>query len=262
MQNLWDDIFPINSQAQERLGYPTQKPETLLERIIKASSDEGDIVLDPFCGCGTTISVAESLHRKWIGVDITHLAITLIRHRLHDTHGSELCPYEVLGAPKDLASANALAQEDRYQFQWWALGLVDARPAQDVRKKGADSGIDGYINFIDDTSGRAKRVIVQVKSGHVKAGDIRDLKGVLDREKAAIGAFVTLEEPTAPMKTEAVSAGFYESEHFKDRNSRIQILTIRDLLEGKQLQYPRYRIETFRQAERKPKAKGEQVGLF
>ena len=102
MQNLWDDISAINSQAQERLGYPTQKPETLLERIIKASSDEGDIVLDPFCGCGTTISVAERLHRKWIGVDITHLAITLIRHRLHDTHGSELCPYEVLGDPKTL----------------------------------------------------------------------------------------------------------------------------------------------------------------
>ena len=262
MQNLWDDISAINSQAQERLGYPTQKPETLLERIIKASSDEGDIVLDPFCGCGTTISVAERLHRKWIGVDITHLAITLIRHRLHDTHGSELCPYEVLGDPKDLSSAQALAQEDRYQFQWWALGLVDARPAQDVKKKGADSGIDGYINFVDDTSGKAKRVIVQVKSGHVKAGDIRDLKGVLDREKAAIGAFITLEEPTAPMRTEAVLAGFYESEYFKDRNPRIQILTIGDLLKGTQLQYPRHRIETFRQAERKPKEKREQVELF
>jgi DNA modification methylase len=262
MQNLWDDISAINSQAQERLGYPTQKPETLLERIIKASSDEGDIVLDPFCGCGTTISVAERLHRKWIGVDITHLAITLIRHRLHDTHGSELCPYEVLGDPKDLASAQALAQEDRYQFQWWALALVDARPAQDVKKKGADSGIDGYINFVDDTSGKAKRVIVQVKSGHVKAGDIRDLKGVLDREKAAIGAFITLEEPTAPMRTEAVSAGFYESEHFKDRHPRIQILTIKELLSGKPLQYPRHRIETFKQAQRKPKSKGEQTGLF
>jgi DNA modification methylase len=262
MQNLWDDISAINSQAQERLGYPTQKPETLLERIVKASSDEGDIVLDPFCGCGTTISVAERLHRKWIGVDITHLAITLIRHRLQDTHGSELCPYEVLGDPKDLASAQALALEDRYQFQWWALGLVDARPAQDVKKKGADSGIDGYINFIDDTSGKAKRVIVQVKSGHVKAGDIRDLKGVLDREKAAIGAFITLEEASAPMKVEAVSAGFYESEYFKDRHPRVQILTIAELLAGKQLLYPRHRIETFKQAERKPKSQGEQAGLF
>jgi DNA modification methylase len=262
IQNLWDDIPPINSQAQERLGYPTQKPETLLERIIKTSSNEGDTILDPFCGCGTTISVAERLHRKWIGIDITHLAITLIRHRLQDTHGSELCPYEVLGDPKDLASAQALALEDRYQFQWWALGLVDARPAQDVKKKGADSGIDGYINFVDDISGKAKRVIVQVKSGHVKAGDIRDLKGVLDREKAAIGAFITLEEATAPMKVEAVSAGFYESEHFKDRHARIQILTIAELLAGKPLQYPRHRIETFKQAERKSKSQGEQAGLF
>jgi site-specific DNA-methyltransferase (adenine-specific) len=262
LSDWWEDIFPINSQAQERLGYPTQKPESLLERIIKTSSNEGDTILDPFCGCGTTISVAERLHRKWIGIDITHLAITLIRHRLQDTHGSELCPYEVLGDPKDLASAQALAQEDRYQFQWWALGLVDARPAQDVRKKGADSGIDGYINFIDDTSGKAKRVIVQVKSGHVKAGDIRDLKGVLDREKAAIGAFITLEEGSAPMKVEAVSAGFYESEYFKDRHPRVQILTIAELLAGKQLLYPRHRIETFKQAERKPKSKGEQAGLF
>ena len=139
---------------------------------------------------------------------------------------------------------------------------MDARPAQDVRKKGADSGVDGYINFIDDTSGKAKRVIVQVKSGHVKAGDIRDLKGVLDREKAAIGAFITLEEPTAPMRTEAVSTGFYESEYFKDRHPRVQILTIGELLNGKELQYPRHRIETFKQAERKSKLKGEQVGLF
>jgi len=268
MQNMWDDISPINSQAQERLGYPTQKPEALLERIIKASSNEGDVVLDPFCGCGTTISVAERLHRKWIGIDITHLAITLIRHRLADTHGVELCPYDVIGDPKDLASAKALAQVDRYQFQWWALGLVDARPAGDIKKKGADIGIDGYINFVDDMSGKAKRIIIQVKSGHVKAGDIRDLKGVLEREKAAIGGFITLDEPSAPMKTEAVSAGFYESALKFEGSSRterfpkIQILTIEELLEGKKLAYPRHRIETFKQAARKPKAKGEAPGLF
>lgn len=140
--------------------------------------------------------------------------------------------------------------------------MVDARPAQDVKKKGADSGVDGYINFVDDISGKAKRVIVQVKSGHVKAGDIRDLKGVLDREKAAIGAFITLEEATAPMKVEAVSAGFHESEYFKDRHPRIQILTIAELLAGKALHYPRHKIETFKQAERKPKSQREQAGLF
>jgi len=267
LQNLWEDIFPINSQAQERLGYPTQKPEALLERIIKASSNEGDVVLDPFCGCGTSISVAERLHRKWIGIDITHLAITLIRHRLFDHFKSDLAPYEVIGDPKDLASANALALEDRYQFQFWAAGLVDAFPAQGRKKKGADSGIDGVINFVDDLSGQAKKIIVQVKSGHVKAGDIRDLKGVLEREKAAIGAFIALEEPTSPMKTEAVSAGFYESALKMEGASaekfpKIQILTIADLLDGKKLQFPRHNIATFKQAERKSKSKEQQGGLF
>jgi len=267
VQNLWDDIFPINSQAQERLGYPTQKPEALLERIIKASSNEGDVILDPFCGCGTSISVAERLHRKWIGIDITHLAITLIRHRLFDHFKSDLAPYEVLGDPKDLASAQALAAVDRYQFQWWAAGLVEAFPAQDKRKKGADSGIDGIINFIDDMSGQAKKIIVQVKSGHVKVGDVRDLKGVMDREKAAIGCFVTLEDSSGPMRTEAVSAGFYESALRMEGKSaekfpRIQILTIAELLAGKKLEFPRHNIATFKQAERKSKVVAEQGGLF
>jgi len=266
-QNLWDDISPINSQAKERLGYPTQKPEALLERIVKSSSNEGDVVLDPFCGCGTSISVAERLHRKWIGIDITHLAITLIRHRLFDHFRSELASYAVIGDPKDLASAQALALEDRYAFQWWAAGLVDAFPAQDKRKKGADSGVDGYINFLDDTSGLAKKIVVQVKSGHVKAGDIRDLKGVIEREKAAMGCFITLEEPTAPMRTEAVSAGFYESALklegvSAERFPKIQILTIADLLAGKKLEFPRHVLATFKQAERRTKSKGEQAGLF
>jgi site-specific DNA-methyltransferase (adenine-specific) len=267
LQDVITEIPPINSQAQERLGYPTQKPEALLERIIKASSNEGDVVLDPFCGCGTSISVAERLHRKWIGIDITHLAITLIRHRLFDHFKSDIAPYEVIGDPKDLASAHALALEDRYQFQFWAAGLVDAFPAQGRKKKGADSGIDGVINFVDDLSGQAKKIIVQVKSGHVKAGDIRDLKGVIEREKAAIGAFITLEEPTSPMKTEAVSAGFYESAlkmegASSEKFPKIQILTIADLLDGKKLEFPRHNIATFKQAERKSKSKEQQGGLF
>lgn len=267
VHDVWTDIEPINAAAQERLGYPTQKPEALLERIIKASSNETHVVLDPFCGCGTSISVAERLQRRWIGIDVTHLAITLIRHRLNDAFGSELSAYEVIGNPPDVASAEALAKEDRYKFQWWALGMVDARPAQDVKKKGADSGIDGYINFIDDNSGKAKRVIVQVKSGHVKAGDIRDLKGVLERERAAIGCFITLEPPTAPMKNEALSAGFYESglrfEGLKaERFARIQILTIDDLFAGRQVQYPRHRTETFREAQRLSKRKDDQKALF
>ncbi len=170
IQDIWTDIPPINSQAKERLGYPTQKPEALLERIIRASSNEGDLVLDPFCGCGTALNVAERLKRHWIGIDITHLAITLIKERLKDTFEEDLAPYEVVGEPADLLSAEALALANRHQFEWWALGRVAARPAQD-KKKGADSGIDGVIHFTDDNSGIFKKVIIQVKSGHVNAVD-------------------------------------------------------------------------------------------
>jgi DNA modification methylase len=263
VQNLWDDISVINNRSKEKLGYPTQKPETLLERIIKTSSNESDLVLDPFCGCGTTVNVAERLHRRWIGIDITHLAVSLIRTRLQDTFASDLSPFEVIGEPKDVASAEALANEGlhgRYQFQWWAVGLVGGRPAQD-KKKGKDTGIDGFAYFFDDNSGAAKKIIIQVKSGNVKSGDIRDLKGVLEREKAQIGAFITLKPATRDMKTEAVSAGYYESPHFGNF-PKLQILTIEELLHGANLLYPRGAGATFKRAERQSKSKGEQEGLF
>ena len=265
VHELWDDISPINSMAKERLGYPTQKPESLLERIIKASSNEGDIVMDPFCGCGTTIAVAEHLNRRWIGIDITHLAITLMKHRLEDAFKDifvkELSPYEVIGDPTDLHSARALAAENRYQFEWWALGKVAARPAQD-RKKGADAGIDGYIYFFDDNSGQAKKIIVQVKSGHVNRAQIAALKGDMEREKSAIGAFLTLEEPTRPMREEAAAAGFYESEFAGKKYPRVQILTIEELLAGEELMYPKMAVGTFKKAERKNKGQqGEQITL-
>ncbi len=264
IQDVWTDIKPINSQAQERLGYPTQKPEALLERILRASSNEGDLVLDPFCGCGTALAVAERLHRRWIGIDITHLAISLMRHRLHDAYGRELAPYEVLGDPKDVASAQSLALEDRYQFQWWALGLLDARPAKDDRKKGADAGIDGVIRFFEDPESKATRqIIIQVKSGHVNASMIRDLKGVVEREAAAIGVFVTLEPATRNMLNEASSAGFYRPELLGGRYPKIQILTIEDLLNGKAIDYPRYGIGTFKKARLTSKAGGTvQADLF
>jgi site-specific DNA-methyltransferase (adenine-specific) len=252
----WWDIPALTPTAKERLGYPTQKPEALLERIIKASSKKGDIVMDPFCGCGTSIAVSERLERKWIGIDITHLAISLMKHRLEGAFraqdGSGLSPYEVIGDPKDLHSAKALAEHDRYQFEWWALGKVAARPAQD-KKKGADKGIDGYIYFIDDNSGKAKSIIVSVKSGHVTVSQIRDLKGVLEREQAAIGVFITLQEPSKPMKEEAVSAGFYEPEQLPGKHyPKIQIRTIEELFEEKELEYPRVAPEvTFKKAERK-----------
>jgi DNA modification methylase len=261
IQDIWTDVGPIGAQAEERLGYPTQKPEALLERIIKASSNEGDLVLDPFCGCGTAIAVAERLKRRWIGIDITYLAINLVQRRLRDHHPTDLSPYEIIGAPTDVQGAEALKEISPHQFEWWAVDLVNARPAKD-HKKGADTGIDGYINFFDDKSGQAKQVIVQVKSGYVGVNHVRDLKGVIEREKAAIGALITLREPTKPMLTEAASAGFYEPKDFPGRYPRLQILTIAELLAGKKLEYPSgpvARDETFAKAERKTKTQQEQL---
>jgi site-specific DNA-methyltransferase (adenine-specific) len=266
LQDLWDDIPPINSQAAERLGYPTQKPLALLERIIKASSNEGDIVLDPFCGCGTSIAAAQSLNRRWIGIDITHLAIALMKSRLKEMFNLEAGrDYDVIGEPQDLAGARQLAQESRYQFQWWALSLVQARPvgaaAGERRgKKGSDRGVDGVINFMDDATKALKRVLVQVKSGGVKSGDIRDLIGTLDNEKAAIGVFITLEEPTSQMKTAALKAGYYESPGFGRKYPRIQILTVAELLDGAEIQMPPP-WGTFRRAQKVRQKHGTQSKL-
>ncbi len=248
------DIQPIAPSAKARLGYPTQKPEELIEELIQSSSNEGDVVLDPFCGCGTTIAVAERLHRRWMGIDITHLAITLMKNRLDDAFGAELSPYEVVGEPQDVQSARALAEQNRYQFEWWALGLVEARPAQD-KKKGADKGVDGLIVFFDDDSGKAKKIIVQVKSGKVGSPLISELKGTMEQEKAEIGAFITLEEPTGPMKKAAATAGFYDPPGLLPAVARVQILTIAELLAGGKLDYPKVEVATFKKAPRKRKEK-------
>ena len=261
-----DDVWDISRVAPVNQIFPTQKPDELLRRIIVASSNEGDLVLDPFCGCGTSTIQAESLQRRWIGIDITHLAISIVRNRLRDTFGDDLRPYQVIGAPQDVASARALATESehdgRYQFEWWALGLVDARPAQE-RRKGADSGVDGHIRFFDDNSGKPKQIIVQVKSGHVNRSQIATLKGDMERENAEIGLFVTLSPPTRPMEQDAVAAGFYEPEHFPgQRFPRVQILTIEELLNGKAAQYPRYAPQaTFQQAPRRRRRQGTQAGF-
>jgi DNA modification methylase len=239
IDDVWTDINAVNPVARERMGYPTQKPEALLERIIRASSNEGDMVLDPFCGCGTTVVVAQKLKRRWIGIDITHLAVALMRHRLRSTFGDSVeKEYEVIGEPKDLASARALAEQDRFQFQCWALGLVGARPTEG--KRGADKGIDGRLYFHDEGESRkaeTKQVILQVKSGHVNAAHVRDLRGVVEREGAELGVLITLDEPTQPMRAEAASAGFYTA---PDRTTypRLQILTVPELLEGKRIAMP------------------------
>ncbi|MFN2384659.1 MAG: DNA methyltransferase [Gemmatimonadota bacterium] len=260
LPDVWADIAPINAKAAERLGYPTQKPESLLERVIKASSHEGDLVLDPFCGCGTAVSVAHRLNRRWIGIDITHLAIGLIRHRLRDAFGDGIAAtYEVVGEPTSLPDAEKLAGEDPYQFQWWALGLVGARPVE--QKKGADKGIDGRLYFHDEPEGgKTKQIILSVKAGGTSVAHVRDLRGVIERESAQIGVLLSMQEPTAPMRGEAASAGFYDSS-WGTKYPRLQVLTIQDLLDDRKIDYPPSRQvdRTFRKAPRVQKAAETQL---
>ncbi len=260
LQDVWTDIPPINSQAQERLGYPTQKPEALLERIISASSNEDDVVLDPFCGCGTAIAAAQNLGRRWIGIDITHLAINLVRHRLQTAYGSDL-DYEVIGEPTDLSGAAELASSEPYQFQWWALGLAGARPAE--QKKGADKGIDGRLYFHDEGSGgKTKQIIFSVKAGKTGASHVRDLVGVLDREKAAIGVLISMQEPTRDMRKEAAAAGFYTSP-WGTSHPRVQLLRIAELLAGKRVDYPPTQANvTLKRAPKADRPESKQPKLF
>jgi hypothetical protein len=306
-------------RANERLGYPTQKPVALLERIIQASSNPGDVVLDPFCGCGTTIDAAEKLGRDWIGIDVTQLAISLIKNRLQDTYGSRMkfvsgshsdsggarasrpprsasppnaspsnaLPGEtpssatgtvalpdqnalsgislvrIIGEPTTPNEAATLAEDDKYQFQWWALGLVGARPVE--QKKGADHGIDGKILFRDDPkAAKPEQIIIQVKGGKTGVKDVRDLRGVLDRERAAIGILISLQPPTAPMETEAASAGFYEHKTNRQKYPCLQLRTVKELMEGKGIERPSTVAatdETFKKAPESKKKQHEQTGL-
>ncbi len=230
LQDIWNDIGPIPSQAKERLGYPTQKPEALLERIINASSNAGDVVLDPFCGCGTAVAAAQKLGRQWLGIDITHLAVALLKSRLKTAFNlNQGKDYAVVGEPRDVGSARALWEQDPYQFQFWAVSLLEAQP-QGEQRRGADRGIDGIIYFVDGPRRTPQKLVVQVKGGRVSSPQIRDLKGVVEREKAAMGLFISLEEPTRDMRTEAASGGFYHSDLWQQDYAKIQIRTIADLL--------------------------------
>jgi site-specific DNA-methyltransferase (adenine-specific) len=239
------DVRWLSPRDAERLGYPTQKPVALLERIISASSNPGDVVLDPFCGCGTTVHAAQKLERQWTGIDITHLAISLIEKRLRDAFAG--IEFDVHGTPKDLEGARALADQDKYQFQWWAVSLVDAVP-YGGKKKGADSGIDGLIYFKPDGK-TTEKAIVSVKGGsNVSVAMIRDLAHVVDREKAKIGVFITLAESTSPMRTEAVKAGFFETEY--GNYPKVQIITIAELFAGKRPAIPLIDSSSFKKAPR------------
>ena len=250
----------LRSWHKERLGYPTQKPEGILERIVQASSNEGDVVLDPFCGCGTAIAAAQKLNRQWIGIDITHLAVALMKNRLKTAFN--ILPgqdYRVVGEPVDVGSARALAEQDRYQFEFWAMSLLEAFP-REQKKKGADQGVDGVVYFIDGLRRAVNKAVVQVKSGRVSSPLIRDLVGTVEREKAAMGLFITLEEPTRDMRTEAVSAGFYHSDLWQTDYPKIQIRTVGELLEGKGFEVPR-NPQTYQASQRITRAEGEQPRL-
>ena len=244
------DVQWLGRSDPERLDYPTQKPEGLLARIIRVSCPEKHgVVLDPFCGCGTAIAVAHTLKRNWIGIDITHVAVALMRHRLADAHGPSVAKeYTVVGEPTSLPDTEVLARSDAYQFQAWALGKVDARPKE--IKRGADRGVDGRITFFDEKGGRGKKIIISVKAGKTGSPHVRDLIGTVNREKAAVGVLISMQEPTQPMKTEAADAGFYSSPGWNTHHPKIQLLTVADLLNGKGIDYPRVTGSTFKKAPR------------
>jgi DNA modification methylase len=265
VQDIWDDIAPVNSQAKERLGWSTQKPLSLLERVLAVSANPGDIVLDPFCGCGTALVAAQKLDRQWIGIDVTYLSIAVMKARLKDSFG--LADVEVIGQPTEVEGARAMlvgtGLEGQYQFQWWALDLIGAQPLGGIQKKGADRGIDGVISFSTGPHGEMGRALVSVKSGSVNSSQVRDLKGVLEREKAEIGLFVTLEEPSSPMQLEATTAGVYQSALSGRDYPRIQIITIRELLEEhRRPDLPLLVLPAYQQAERVAKKAAEQGELF
>jgi site-specific DNA-methyltransferase (adenine-specific) len=243
--DLWEDLSPVNSQARERLGYPTQKPVALLERIITASSNPGDVVLDPFCGCGTTIHAAQRVGRQWIGIDITHLAIDLVERRLKEAFPG--ISFDVHGVPKDAGGARDLALRDKHEFQKWITAKVGAQPYKGG-KKGMDRGVDGYLHF-RDADRKPQLAIVSVKGGgNVTSAMVRDLKGTVDREKAALGLFLTLNAPTREMSREATAAGFYETGGM--RFPRLQILSVADIFDGRKPQVPFGFTEGFKRADR------------
>nr|WP_294549044.1 DNA methyltransferase [uncultured Rhodopila sp.] len=260
LQSLWADMPGINNRSDEFLGYPTQKPLSLLERIITSSSNEGDMILDPFCGCGTAVHAAEKLGRNWIGIDVTHLAISLIERRLRDAFPG--VSFDVHGTPKDFDGARDLALRDKYQFQWWAVSLVDAVP-YGGKKKGADSGIDGW-RYMAAGRNTVARAIISVKGGdNVSVQMLRDLRGVVEREKAEAGLFLTLAEPTRPMLEEAAKAGYFDSPFGGKRHPRLQIMTIESLLKGVRPDLPPLAIEAgFRRAEKEDRAEQDQGNLL
>jgi site-specific DNA-methyltransferase (adenine-specific) len=256
-QSMITDIPPLSAQSAEKLGYPTQKPVALLERIIAASSNPGDVVLDPFCGCGTSVHAAQKLGRQWIGIDVTYLAINLIKRRLNDAFGEDV-QFEECGQPTDFGSAKALAELDKWQFQQWALSLIGARPRTQGDGKGADRGVDGLIYF-HESKDKRERILVQVKGGSVKRNDVATLLGDVNNQKFAGGILLTLEKPTKPMREEAADAGRYTSKLWHDKDyPKIQLLTIEGLLDGAERVETPPRLNPFAKAQREAKPEKQQ----
>jgi len=260
----WWELQPIMPSSKERLGYPTQKPESLLERIIKASSKENDIVLDAYCGCGTTVAVCQKLDRQWIGIDITYQSISLILKRLEDSFPGVLKTIKLHGIPKDIESARALANKTddrtRKEFEKWAILTYTNNKAVINAKKGADKGIDGIVYFQGDKNDPEK-IIFQVKSGKVKSGDIRDLLGTMTLESASLAIFITLEEPTKDMLKTAKSAGFYQSKYMSHSCDKIQIVTIKEIIEDQQRLNIRLSYEVLKSAEKQKEVRVNQIEL-
>ncbi len=258
-----DDVWRmpmLQPASREKLGYPTQKPVALLARIIEMASDPGDEVLDPFCGCGTTVDAAQALGRRWIGIDITHLSIGLIKHRLVDRYGPEIAKtYRVIGEPTTVDDARVLAKDDPFQFQAWALGLVGARIAGSD-KKGGDKGIDGRLYFHEGGS-ETRQIVFSVKAGHLVPNYVRDLRGVVERERAEIGVLLSFEEPSTGMRAEAAEAGF---ESPWGKHPRLQLRTISQLLGGQGVDYPHVTGAnvTHRRAGRAAAARPEELQLL
>ncbi|TIR16170.1 MAG: site-specific DNA-methyltransferase [Mesorhizobium sp.] len=253
MQDIWTDLKPLHNRAAERLHYPTQKPVALLSRILQCSSNPGQVVLDPFCGCGTTVAAAQAAGRHWIGIDVAYHAIRVIEDRLAEMLGK--VEYSLGGIPRDYAAAARLAERDKYQFQWWANYLVGVQALKEIRK-GPDRGIDGQMFFMNGPRGWG-RVLTSVKGGqHVGAKDVREFKAVMERERAEMGLFICLREPTREMRSEAASFGFVDTAH--GHLPRLQIVSIERWFAGERPVIPslgHVSREFFRMAGKAEKAK-------
>jgi len=237
LSTIWDDIPPINSQAAERLGYPTQKPLALMERIITASSNPGDVVLDPFCGCGTTIDAAVRLKRRWVGIDVTFIAVDLIEKRLLHTYGDDIKKtYDVLGIPRDMGAAKSLFERSAFEFERWAVSRINAQPNE---KQVGDKGIDGRADFPTDAKGGTGRILVSVKGGKTCGPQfVRDLLGTVQTNQAEMGVLISMAEPTRGVLDAVNHGGTYELPSNGQRFPKLQVITIAALLKGKRPDMP------------------------